>query len=213
MIKNSFLDTNVVINYVNFNENSYNNLSKKCYDYVINKKGKFILCMFVIKEIYNLLERRSVIYKAVIEKIKKDSFSLEENLFVRDVPFAKKLYIRFKDSDVIKLSKDFQREKMNFEIKVEQFLKFVVDEKVISVESIDSQLVNKIYDYIDNHADCRVLASAIQYQKGKNKFLFVTVDKEHFDLNGYDFLKEQFEINYKEENYEFPELHNLLFLK
>ncbi len=213
MTKDSFLDTNIIINYVNFDEKLSKGIVKKCYEYVLNKKEKFILCMAVLKELQNIIRSKSKIYKVVIEKLKNESFSFEDNLLSREVPFAKKLYVKFKDKDIEELSKYFSKEKSIFEIKIEQFLKFMVDEKVIPLDQIDNELVKRINDYINNHADCKVLASAMQIQESRKPFLFVTADGADFDPNGYDFLKEQFRSNYPKEKYKFPELHNLLFVK
>ena len=125
--------------------------------------------------------------------------------------YAKKLYLQFKGKNLEELEELFLKERIIFERKIEQFLKFKVDIKVIQINQIKTELVSKIHNLILNHADCKVLASALQYQKTeKEKFNFVTADKD-FAPNEYEFLEEQFEINYPKENWKFPNLVNLLY--
>jgi hypothetical protein len=104
------------------------------------------------------------------------------------------------------LSNAFLEDEIYLEMNIEHFLKTKVDEKVIPIDQIDINLVKKLNDYIDNYADCNMLASALQFQKDKEIFLFVSVDNKDFGSNRYDFLKEQFQINYSKEAYKFPEL-------
>ncbi len=93
------------------------------------------------------------------------------------------------------------------EIRIDQFLKFKVDEKVILIDEIRNDLVSILHDLVDNYSDCRILASAIQEQEKRAIFLFVTKDREHFNPNAYDFIKEDPRF----EKYKFPELKNLYF--
>ena len=72
-----------------------------------------------------------------------------------------------KNEDFNKLEKLFLKEREIFEEKIELFLKFNVDIKIISINQIDIKIVNEIYNFIPNHADCKVLASALQFQKTK----------------------------------------------
>ena len=109
-------------------------------------------------------------------------------------------------------------EKLSFErdilqISIDKFLNSKVDETVINIEEIDNELVNKIHDFIDNHADCKILASALQFQSQTNReiFLFVTADEKDFSPNGYKFLIDQFVIIGLNKKYKFPELYNLRF--
>ena len=93
------------------------------------------------------------------------------------------------------------------EIRIDQFLKFKVDEKVILISEINNSLISMLHDLIDNYSDCRIFASAIQEQEKRAIFLFVTKDREHFNPNAYDFIKEDPRF----EGYKFPELKNLYF--
>lgn len=211
MKRDNFLDTNIIINYVNFDEKFYKKITKKCHDYILQNNGKIILCFAVVNELYDIMKKRSKINKIVLQMIGKNDITLSESLPKKEIPFAKKLYLQFKKDNLKKLGKLFLKEESIFETKIELFLKSNVDEKVIPIEQIDNELINKIHEIIPNHADCKILASAIQYQNTRTIFLFVTADGKDLDPNGYKYLKESFEINYLDEKYKFPELLNLMF--
>jgi len=211
MVKDSFLDTNVIINYVNFDEKFYKKITKKCYEYILQKHGKFILCIAVVNELYEIMKKRSRIHRAVLKMIENKNPNINDFLPSKEIPIAKKLYIQFKDENLEVLQREFSNERKIFEIKIEQFLKTNIDEKVVPLNQIDINLVNRIHDIIPNHADCKILASALQLQINRGLFLFVTADAKDLDPNGYEYLKEHFEINYPDEEYKFPELLNLIF--
>ena len=157
------------------------------------------------------MKKRSKIHYIVLQIIKSGDESFYEKLPKRDVPYAKKLHIQFKEKDLTELNKLFLEERTMFEKKIELFLKFKVDLKVIPINQINEDLVRRINDLISNVGDCRVLSSALQYQKNKEIFNFVTADGKDFDPNGYDYLKEHFKINYSKDNYIFPKLINLMY--
>ena len=214
MAKDNFLDTNIIFNYSNYLGDSSKEIITKCYFFIKNKNGNFILCGAVLEELSNIIIKRSNIHKAVIKKLKDEKFSFESLLSERDVPFAKKIYEALKNQDIKKVSEELARERDLSEMYIQKFLKVQVDERVISIEQINNELVNKIHDIIQNHADCKILASAlqIQTQEGRETFFFVTSDGKDLDPNGYEYLKEHFKTNYSKENYKFPELHNLMFV-
>ncbi len=211
MTKNNFLDTNVIINYSNYNEGNSKDIIKKCYRFIKNKDGNFILCGAVIEELAGYIIKRANIHKAVINKLEDENFSFESLIPSKDIPFAIKLYELVKAKGLKKASLELAKERDSSEITIQRFIKISADEKVIPVELIENDLVNKIQDIIPNHADCKILASALQLQKNRDPFFFVTADGKDLDPNGYDYLREHFEINYAKENYKFPELKNLLF--
>jgi len=211
MAKDSFLDTNIIINYVNFDENFYKKITKKCYDYIIQKNGKFILCLAVVNELYKIIKKRSRIHKTVLKLTEDEHFDPKTLLSSKEIPVAKKLYLQFKDKDPNILFKEFLNERKIFEMKIEQFLKREVDDRVIPLNQIDHDLVNKIHEIIPNYADCMILASALQLQKTREIFLFVTADGKDLDPNSYEYLKEHLKINYPTKDYKFPELLNLIF--
>lgn len=212
MVKDNFLDTNIIFHYSNHTDYS-SNLVKKCYLFITNKSGRFILCWAVLREIDEIIKKRARVHKAVIEKIKDNSYSFEKSYLLskRDVPFAKQLFEKFRSLSKKEVENHLSRDRKISEIKIEKFLNSKIDEKVIPIEQIDNDLVNKIYEIIPNHADSKILASALQLQKNRTIFLFVTADGKDLDPNRYGFLKNQFEINYFKENWKFPELLNLMF--
>ena len=212
MVKDNFLDTNVIFSYSNYIKENSKGIIKKCYLFIKNKQGDFILCGAVLEEISKIILKRANIHKAVVKKIEIEEFSFENLISKRDIPFAKKLYEKLKDRDIKETSIELARERDLSEIAIKKFLKIEVDEIVIPIEQIDNELVNKIHEIIPNHADCKILASAIQLQNTRAIFLFVTADGKDLDPNGYEYLKEHFEINYPSEKYKFPELHNLMFI-
>ncbi len=210
MNKNSFLDTNVIINFVNYQKDKSDEITTKCYSYIVNKQEKFIVCYAVMRELSNIMTKLSVIHKEVLKKIDNESYSLADskNLSKKDVPFVEKLYLVHKGVNERRLKEIFSSERDIFEIEIERFLKNKADIKVISTDEIKVELVNVIREIIENYADCQILASALQYQKDKELFLFVTADKKDLNPNNYDYLKDYGILK----DYKFPELHNLLFI-
>ncbi|HKL24278.1 MAG TPA: hypothetical protein VJ912_03010 [Candidatus Nanoarchaeia archaeon] len=209
----NFLDTNIIFHYSNYTKSS-SNIIEKCYLFITNKKGSFILCYAVLSELKSIIRDRSRLFKAVIEKIKNPDYSLENSKLVppRKTGEARKLYRKFKDQPVEKVRHILDNQRKKSEIRIEKFLQTQVDEKVIPIEQINNDLVKKIHEIISNHADCKIMASALQLQKERPVFLFVTADND-FDPNGYKYLKEHFEINYPKEKCKFPELLNLIYSK
>jgi len=212
MEKDSFFDTNVIFSYSNYNDQS-KEIIKKCYLYVSNKKGRFILCGAVLEELFEIIKKRARIHKEVISKIENRDYSFEDSILIskRDIPFAKQLYEKLKNLEPEKVSLELAKERDISKIAIENFLRNKIDEKVIPVEQIDKELIKKIHDIIPNHADCGILASALKLQKNRDLFLFVTADGQDLNPKAYYFLKEHFEINYKKEDYIFPQLKNLVF--
>jgi len=202
---NEFLDTNIVLDYINYNKKSSSKI-KKSYDYVLNAKGKIILCGMVIYELNKINLKKSRIHKAVLCLLEDENYSLSEILSKKEEPFAKKLHARFKEFNKERLSELFSQERTLFEIGLEKFLKFKVFKRVISLQEIDMFLANEIGEYIENIDDCKILASALQFQKDqKELFNFVTSDVHDFDPNTYDYLKDQEFFS----TYKFPKLVNL----
>ena len=213
MEKDSFIDTNVIINYVNYQKDKSKDIVTKCYLYVVNKQNNFIICRAVIKELYNILTKLTILHREVLKKIENEAYSMNKskNLSNKDLPTAEKLYFAHKEINEKKLREIFSLERDIFEIEIERFLKNKVDIKIIPIEEIKIDLVNALKDFIENYADCQILASALQYQKDRKIFLLVTADGKDLAPNKYDFLKDQFELNYPKEEYQFPELLNLMF--
>jgi hypothetical protein len=125
-----------------------------------------------------------------------------------DVIFAQNAYFKLKEENFINLKEDFEKEISFLKISIDLFLKDKVNEISIAKSDLDKSLISIIHDFIDDFADCRVLTSAMQIQKNKDIFFFVTADK-HFDPNGYIFLKGDSRLK----GIKFPSLKNLLFEK
>ncbi len=204
-----FLDSCVIIHYSNYLDENSKKIIKKCFDFVESKKDKFILCYFALQEIYNFKKRRIKVHKEVIRKLQNPQYDFGKELDFRSISFAKQLYAAHKGKDIVKVSEYLKEQRRTSDYKIEQFLIKILDERAIPIQKIDSQLVNKINDIISNHADCKILASALQLQKERELFLFVTADDD-FNENGYNYLVEHFEINHSNDGWKFPDLKNLL---
>ena len=176
----------------------------------MNKSGKFLVCYFVKKELTNVIQKKEKLHKEVLNKIENPSFDLDSSkvLSKRDIPTAKKLFVLFKDKNKIDVSQVFLEERVLLEMRVEEFLEKLVDETVVQIDQIKTELVNTIREVIENYADCNVLASALQFQQDKNVLFFVTADKEDFNPNQYDYLKDYGALV----KYKFPELYNFHFI-
>ncbi|MEK6927047.1 MAG: hypothetical protein AABX11_01305 [Nanoarchaeota archaeon] len=212
MDNDSFLDTNIIVNYANYKKDISNQLITRCYLFILNKKGKFIVCHAVIRELGNIMTKLSVAHREVLKKIENNSYSLNEskNLSNRDLPFVEKLYSVYKNEDKRKVQEIFASEREIFEIEIERFLKNKIDLKVIDLEQIKVELVNALRDVIDNYPDCQIIASALQYQsEQKEVFLFVTADGKDLNPNHYEYVKDYGILK----DYKFPELLNLMFTK
>ncbi len=208
----SFLDTCVIIHYSNYSKDSGNNskdLTKKCFNFIQNKNGKFIICYVVLNELSNYLKKIKRTHKEVLKKLKNRDYEFS-NLDLQSKLIAKKLYTKFKDEKFEKAESYLKEQREISELKIEYFLLKLLDEKVIPPEEINKKLVNKINEIISNYADCKILASALQLQAEKETFLFVTADMNDLSPNSYEYLKEYLEINSKEK-YKFPKLLNLAF--
>ena len=212
---NSFFDTSVIIKYGSFDKNSKDEFSLKCFNYILSKEGKFLLAYYVEDEIKNRIKKRRIIFQEALNKIKNPSYEIEKTknyneLRASDKAYLKKLYEKLKDKNIIDAKRNLSEEQINFEIRIDQFLKVLVDERIIKINEIKQELVKVLNNFVDDYADCKVLASAIQAQEKRDIFLFISCD-DHFNPNTYKFVKDQFEIDYPKDNYKFPTLKNLLY--
>ncbi|MDA3778850.1 MAG: hypothetical protein PF487_01220 [Bacteroidales bacterium] len=209
MVSDDFLDTNIIINYINCGNGSQK-IVKKSHDYVSSIEGSVLLCGYVFYELENYKKNKKFLFKSVLNKMKDDSYDFFDLLGSRQIPAAKKLYLKVKDIEIQKVSKIFSKERILFEIGLDRFMELFVKEIIIQKKDVDESLAKKINDLISNIDDCRVLASALQCEKVKERAInFVTADDD-FDSAGYEYLKEHFEINYAKEKWQFPKLVNLL---
>ncbi len=207
----SFFDTSVVIHYGSFSKLVDVSLIRKCYEYITNKNGKFLLGYYIEGEIKTRVKKRSIIFQEALNKIINNSYEFERSISFldlneRDKGSIKKLYEKYKNSDPIKVKKIFAQDQVIFEMRIERFLKFFVDERVIKIDEIKKELLSIIKENGYSHADCLVLTSALQAQEGREVFYFVVADR-HFDPNGYEFLKDEPRLK----DYKFPKLKNFLY--
>ena len=207
----SFFDTCVIIHYGSFSKLVNNSLIRKCYEYISNKKGNFLLGYYIEEETKTRIKKRRVIFQEALNKVITSNYEFEKSIsFIglseRDKGSVKKLYEVYKNTEAVKVKRIFAEDQIIFEMRIERFLKFFVDERVIRIDEISKDLLSIIKDNRYTHADCLVLTSAIQAQEGRKVFQFVVADR-HFDPNGYEFLKKDPRLKEKI----FPELKNFIF--
>jgi len=203
----SFLDTNVIVNYLDYRKGDES--PSRSYLYIKNNNGKFVICYAVLRELNNLIHKFSDIQRAVLKKIEDGNYKFEQdkNLSKRDIPYLQKMYIGYRDWDYNKLKAEFSFQRDRFDIAVRNFIKNKADIKAVPFDEIKSELVNALHDIISNYPDCQILASALQYQEDKPVFLFVTADSEHFNPSAYEYIKDYSILK----KCKFPELKNLSF--
>ncbi len=215
MEKKNFFDTSVVISYASYSPVAVNaEIVEKCYNYIQDAKGIFILCYYVISEINNRVKKRRIIYDEVLRKMKYPAHLIGESekgrdLSNNDIPYAKKLYESNKNNPIEDTSIKFNNEQLKFERRIYNFLKNLVKERLIPLNEMSDKLVNLLHEFITEYADCKVLACALQAQQSEELFFFVTADKKHLNPNMYEFLKEDDRLK----DYLFPEFINLMFTK
>jgi len=216
MEKDNFLDTNVIFSYSNYHEQFKDDLPPivgKCYNFISNKRGRFIVCFAALEELQEIIIKRARIHKIVLDKIQDPNIDFENNSFLskRDIPRVKKIYEKFKGYKIEVVVNYFKLERRLSELVIQKFLENMTDERVVPIEQIETVIINEINDIITNRADCKILASALQIQKSRDLFIFVTADGKDLSPDIYNSLKEHFEINHKKEGHIFPELLNLMF--
>jgi hypothetical protein len=207
-MKDSFFDTSVVIHYASYNKQIQQDLVKRCYDYIVNKNGKFLLGYYVESEIKSRIKKRRIIYDEALRKIKNSSYEIGNSIISKDLKERDIMQELHKKDKLLTVSEIFAQDQALFERKIDQFLKFWVDEIIVPINSIEQDIINILNEFIKNYADCRVLASAIQAQRGREVFYFVAADKD-FDEPGYAFIQEDSRMK----RYQFPELYNFLYKK
>lgn len=207
----SFFDTSVVMHYATYSKLVKNRLLKKCYEHVTNKKGEFLLGYYVEEEIKNRIKKRRIIFQEALNKIINPLYEFTSSkcfsdLSKRDKDTVKKLYIAYKKKQHKKVKEIFSEDQQAFEMKINRFLKYLVDKRIIRINEIKKELLDIIKEHMFPHADSLVLTSALQAQENRKIFYFVAADK-HFSQNDYDFLKKDPRLK----NIKFPELKNFLF--
>ncbi len=206
---NSFLDTTIIIKYLEY-DYIKEQLREKCFEYIKSSKTSLLISFVVKDELSRVVLQRKEIYECVLRKIKDPyyEFDYKKTIYLKkhDVLFAQELYLRLKSQDVEKLRYEFDSEISFLNVSLDLFLKNKVDEIEIRKLELDNFIQSILQDYIADFADCRVLTSAIQMQQTRDIFFFVTADR-HFAPNEYEFLKDESKLK----NYKFPELKNILY--
>ncbi|MEK6913813.1 MAG: hypothetical protein AABW47_04050 [Nanoarchaeota archaeon] len=205
----SFLDITVIINSFEYNYVK-DSLKKKCFEYVKENEEKILISFFVQEGLKRAILKRKEIYNLVLKKIKDTSYEIvfEKAVLLnkKDILFANNLYSNIKKEEFSSLKNKFDNEINFLNFSTSYFLEKLNSKFFIKEENLDSSLISLIHSFIADHEDCKVLASAIQIQKDKKMFFFVTAD-QHFIPGSYDALKEDSRL----EGYKIPELINLLY--
>jgi len=205
----SFLDSMVIVKYIEYNYVK-EQLRKKCFDYIKTLTTKILISFIVKEELRRVILQRKEIYECVLKKIKDPNYEIDYKktnfLNKGTATFAQDLYLKVKDSDIVKLKEDFDSEINFLNVSLSVFLKNKVNEIAISKSDLDGFALSVIHDFLSDYADCRVLTSAIQMQQNKDTFFFVTADK-HFSPNEYAFIEEEPRLK----DYKFPKLKNFLY--
>ena len=77
----SFFDTSAVIHYGSYSKLINITLTKRCYEYITNKNGKFLLGYYVEEEIKTRLKKRRIIFQEVLNKVINNSYEFEKSNF------------------------------------------------------------------------------------------------------------------------------------
>jgi len=195
-----FLDMCIILYYIG--EGDKENLIKKTKIFVSEKKGdKFLLCCYIKDEnIPRWLNRQKILFKEIIEQIdnlnnsnyipytSKDS----KALYNRDKNKITKLIAFFRNtSDKKEFRKKLDNTYLEIEQRINSFIKSHIDEFIIPLDLIDSELKNSFMNYLNignpikNESDAKTMCSAIQEHQNK-ELCVITADKE-------DWTKEIFE--------------------
>ncbi len=207
----SFFDSCVIINYLEYFIRE-DELKKKCFNYISDKKGKFLLCFYGLDEINKEIEKREIQWLEVLKKKKDKEYSLgsskiaQAKLNKKEISFTEQIYEDVKEIEYEYLKNKFEKEIDILKINLQIFLKNKLNEILIKTSEIDKSLVSIIFDFIDDYADCKILTSAIQSQQKTEDFLCVTVDR-HFSEGTYNSICEDVRLK----DYKKPVLKNLLF--
>ncbi len=203
----SFVDTCVIIKFLDF-KNNQDKLNKKCFDHINSQTGKIILCFYVVNETKKFILKQEVIFKEVLNKITNPNYKINGNNFLKDEDaiYAEELYNQLKNEKIKLIKQSFDLQIGYLRSEFARFTKQNLSKVFLKEEEIDQKLTNILREFIANYSDCKVLASALQIQKNRDTFFFVTADR-HFAPNEYEFLKKEPRL----ESYNFPEIKNLLF--
>lgn len=157
----------------------------------IDSKGKnlFIVCHYILDEnLPKWVKRMKIMFKELKRKINAPEYELwssqeSELLFNKDRINGEKILRKYELSNN---KKDFleimEKGWIYTETMIKRFLKDLIDEKVIPISDIDSELKSALFTFLDNISDAKTLASGIQ-EHNKKELIFITTDKEHWTKN------------------------------
>ena len=186
-----FLDMCIILYFIEDGDKEV--LVRKSHKFINEKnKDKFLLCYYIKNEnIPRWLSRQRILFKEIIEQIdnldnpnyipytSKNSGALydrDKNKIAKLVTFFRNTYDK----------KDFRKKLDNTYLEVEQrinsFIKDYIDEFVIQIETIDSELKSSLMNYLNignpvkNESDAKTMSSAVQEHNNK-ELCIITADK------------------------------------
>lgn len=179
-----FLDMSVIIYYC---YRTGQDIEKKVIKFIDNKGEKlFIACYYILDEnLPKWVKRMGIMFKEIKRKINDPGHKLwssqeSELLFNKDKINGERILKKYELSSN---KKDFleimEKGWVYTEARIKIFLRDLIDEKVILINEIDSELKSALFTYLDNISDAKTLASGIQ-EHNKRELILITTDKEHW---------------------------------
>ena len=193
--KTYFLDMGVIVGYLVFTD------SKPELDVFAAESTKFInknknmpivtCCSIMVVDLPKFMGRWNVMSKEIRKKLRDSTYQISQsNLLPRDVKRAEKIYSLAKKIGKEKLNQKLVELEVIIEIRRDSLLtNNIINEVVIPVDEIDSELQSHFQAVTGNYSDSRVIASAIQYTTKINKNTIVVTT----DYTDFKDIKEQLE--------------------
>lgn len=181
-----FLDMCIILHYIKEGDNQ--SLIRKTVLFVNQKnQDKFFLCCYIKEEnLPKWLKRRRIIFREVLRQIRSISYipysdeecnllwGNDKNQVLKLMAIANNL------KDKTEIISNFENAYQEIQRRISEFLKKYIDEYVIPIKNIDSDLKRSLLDYLDeNHSDAYTLASGIQ-QHNEEELVLITSDVTHW---------------------------------
>lgn len=212
-----FLDMNIILYYVG--EGDKPDLNKKSKKFVNQKKeSKFLVCYYIKDvDLPKWIKRQRVLYRELMKKLNDSSYKLysskeSESLISRDRKKGIKFLTLFNSIPLPETINKIEKIFLYIEQQINEFFKNYIDEVVIPVEEIDSELKSHLMSFINigksnkNYSDINIISSAIQEHKNKS-LTIITADRK--DLKK-DFLEEvKYHYNLTKKYPKIPEIKYL----
>ena len=179
-----FLDMCIILNYIGEGDNK--SLATKAKYFIDNKNGKIFLVCYYIKDwnIPKWLNRKRIIFREVLRQIKDLSykpysdeectylFNQDKNQILKLVELSRSV------SNIEELIDKFEGAYQEIESRINSFLSENVDEFIIPIKEIDSDLKSCLFTWLaSNDSDARTIASAVQEHNNK-ALVILTSDKK-----------------------------------